>query len=104
MPETPRMAGSPLQHQIVLMAQELATELEAKAQQSSPGNILDECEALLLNRGRQFLRDSLAATLQRQIDEAEKKGALRVAAPADTPAATKGKAPVNSSPPSVPFV
>jgi hypothetical protein len=55
----------------------------------------------LLDRGRQFLRDRLAATLQQQIDESEKKGARRVPVPVVSPAATRAMAPGTSSPPSV---
>lgn len=103
MPETPLLPASPLQRQIAQMALELAAELEGKAQQAPSGCILDACEGLLLDRGRAFLRDSLAATLQSEIVQAEKKGAPRVAVPVDTAAATRALAPANSSPPSVPF-
>ena len=102
MPEAPLLPTSPLQSQIAQMALELARDLERQAAQAPRGTILDACESLLLDRGRQFLRDSLAATLQQQIDEAEKKGARRVSAHADTPAATKVLVPASSSPPSAP--
>jgi hypothetical protein len=92
MPEAPLMPESPLQRQIVQMALDLARELETQASQAPVGSVLDACEAIVLDRGRQFLRDSLAATLQQQIDHAEKKGVLLVPAPADTPAATRAKA------------
>jgi hypothetical protein len=75
MPEAPLLPGSPLQRQIAQMALELAAQLEEKARQAPRGCVLDVCESLLLDRGRQFLRDSLAATLQQQIDDSEKKGA-----------------------------
>ena len=74
MPEAPLLPQSPLQRQIAQMALELAATLEAKAQQAPVGSILDACESLLLDKGRQFLRDSLAATLQQQADQAEKRG------------------------------
>ena len=96
MPESPLLPQSPLQRQIAQMALALAAQLEAKAQQAPPGCILDACESLLLGPGRQFLRDSLAATLQQQIDEAEKKGGPRAPVLADTPAATRAPAPGNS--------
>jgi len=74
MPEAPLMPGSSFQRQIAQMALDLAAQLEATAQQAPLGGVLDACEALLLQDGRQFLRDSLAATLQHQIEDAEKKG------------------------------
>ena len=61
MPEAPLLPTSPLQSQIAQMALELARELERQAAQAPRGTILDACESLLLDRGRQFLRDSLAA-------------------------------------------
>ena len=74
MPEAPLVPGSPLQRQIAQLALELAAQLEQTAQHAPLGGIVAACEALLLDQGRQFLRDSLAATLQQQIDEAEKRG------------------------------
>jgi len=96
MPETPLTPGSPLQRQIAQMALDLAAKLEAQAQQAPRGAVLGACEALLLDQGRRLLRDALAATLQQQIDQSEKKGARRAPVPADTPAATKGQAPASS--------
>ena len=97
MAESPLTPGSPLQRRIAQMALDLAAKLEAQAQQAPRGGVLDACEALLLDQGRQFLRDSLAATLQQQVDESEKKGARRAPVSADTPpAATRGRAPANS--------
>jgi hypothetical protein len=68
------------------------------------GRTLADCETLLLDQGRQFLRDTLAATLQQQIDASEKKGGPPVPAlAADTPpVATRGPRLGSSSPPWVP--
>jgi hypothetical protein len=74
MPETPLLPQSPLQRQIAQMALDLAAELEAQATQAPLGSTLAACESLLLDKGRQFLRDSLATTLQAQADAAEKRG------------------------------
>lgn len=74
MPEAPLLPQSPLQRQIAQLALELATKLEAKAAQAPRGQILADCEALLLEDGRQFLRDSLTATLHQQTADREKKG------------------------------
>jgi hypothetical protein len=83
-------AETPLERQIVQLARALAAKVEARARQAPRGCVLAECEALLLEDGRQFLRDALAATLQQQADDADKKGAPRGRVPADTPAATRG--------------
>jgi hypothetical protein len=74
MPEASSLPETPLQSQIAQMALALARQLEQEANNAPLGTVLDACEALLLDRGRQFLRDSLAATLQHQIDDAQKKG------------------------------
>lgn len=98
MTEPTQLPQSSLQCQIVQMALDLAVQLEQKAQQAPLGSVLDACEGLLLDRGRQFLRDALAASLQDQADQAEKRGAPRVCVPADSPAATREPAPASSSP------
>src|SRR3954453_5147530 len=98
MSEATQLPQSSLQRQIVQMALDLATQLEKQAQQAPLGSVLDACEGLLLDRGRQFLRDSLAATLRDQANQAEKRGGRRVCAPADTPAAIREPAPASSSP------
>jgi hypothetical protein len=85
-----------LQRQIAQMALDLAAKLEQKAGQAPPGRILDACETLLLDEGRQMLRDALAATLQQQADEACKKGGPHAAVRAGTPAAARGLAPARS--------
>lgn len=96
MPEAPVLPQSPLQSQIAQLALDLAAKLEQQARLAPAGAILDACESLLLDQGRQFLRDSLAATLQHQIDDSEKKGVLPAPVLADRPAATRAQAPVNS--------
>src|SRR4051812_41881222 len=96
--EPTQLPQSSLQRQIVQMALDLAARLEQKARQAPLGSVLDACESLLLDRGRQFLRDSLAATLQDQADQAEKRGVPPAPAPADMPAVTRGPAPASSSP------
>jgi hypothetical protein len=103
MAEAPILPRSPLQSQIVQKALEFATKLEETAQGAPVGGVLDACEAFILGDGRQFLRDSLAATTQQEIDHAEKKGARHGPVPVDTPAATRALALVTSSPPSDSF-
>jgi hypothetical protein len=96
MPEAPIVPGSTLQRQIAQMAVDLAAKLEATAKRAPHGKILDECEALLLDNGRQFLRDSLAATLQDQIEDGQKKGGPHAPVLVDITAATKGRERENS--------
>ena len=100
MAEATQQAQSALERQIAQMAAQLAGKLQEQARQAPVGGVLKACEAVLLGEGRQFLRDCLAATLQEQADEAEKKGAPRVAALAARPAATRGPDAASSSPPS----
>lgn len=95
MPDMPPVPQSPLQAPIVQMALDLAGKLEAHARQAPLGGVLDACESLLLDHGRQFLRDSLAAALQSHADDAEKKGGPRAAVLAGSPAATRGPARAN---------
>src|SRR5215213_7912405 len=103
MSEAPLLPGSPLQRQIAQMALDLAAKLEQQAQQAPRGGALGACEALLLDQGRQSLRDSLAAALQQQADQSEKKGGRRAPVRAGTPpAVARGRAPASSSPPSAP--
>jgi hypothetical protein len=97
MPEAPLLPQSPLQRHIAQMALDLAAQLEAQARQAPLGTTLDACEAILLDQGRQFLRASLAATLQQQIDEAEKKGDLPAPVLAARSAATRAPVAASSS-------
>jgi hypothetical protein len=100
MSETTPSLQTPLQRQVVRMALILASQLEAAAEQALPGQTLADCEQLMLEQGRQFLRDSLAATLQQQIDHAEKKGGPPASVLADTLAATREPRRASSSRPS----
>lgn len=89
MPEAPLLPQTPLQRQIAQLALALAAKLEAQAAHAPRGQILAECEALLLEDGRQFLRDSLTATLHQQAADCEKKGAPRAPVLADRHVATR---------------
>lgn len=70
---------SDFQRLVVEQALAYAQQLEQAARSAPPGQTLDSCEGVVLDRGRQFLRDTLAAALQQQIHEGEKKGLPRVA-------------------------
>ena len=65
---------SDFQAVVVEQALAYAQQLEQAAGSAPPGQILDSCECVVLDKGRQFLRDTLAAALQQQIREGEKKG------------------------------
>ena len=103
MAEKEQTGQTALQRHIVQLALELAAQLESQADQAPVGEVVSACEDLLLDRGRQFLRDSLAATLQQRIDHDEKKGGRLAPVPVVTPAATRALPPVSSSPPWDPF-
>jgi len=64
-------------------------ELHRLGQEAPAGQVLDACEGLALDRGRELLRNAVAGAVQARIDTAEKKGALRASAPADTKATTR---------------
>jgi hypothetical protein len=96
MPGTPLLPQTPLQRQLAQMALEYAAKLEQAAAEAPAGRIASACEDLALDQGRQFLRDSLAATLQAQIDEAEKKGAPFAPVPAATAGAIRAAATASS--------
>jgi hypothetical protein len=90
MTEAPLQPQSPLQRQIAQLAMELAAKLEAKAAQAKHGQVLADCETLLLDDGRQLLRDCLTATLQQQVQDGQKKGAPTAPVLADRGAGTRG--------------
>lgn len=71
---------SDFQRLVVEQALAYAQQLEQAARSAPPGQTLDCCEGVVLTQGRQLLRDTLAAALQQQINEGEKKGLPRVAA------------------------
>jgi len=83
------MPQSEFQRVVLEQALAYAVQLEQTAKTAPAGQTLDSCECVVLAQGRQLLRDTLAAALQQQIHEGEKKGRPRVAALADSPAATR---------------
>ena len=84
---------SPLQRLILEQALVLAQELERTAQAAPDGEVLRRSEQLLLDRGREFLRQSLEATMHAQAEAVEKKGRWRGPVRADSLAGTKGPSP-----------
>jgi hypothetical protein len=91
-----------LQRLLAEQAIAFAKELEATAQGAPPGLLLARCEDVAVARGRLFLRQALAAALQQQIDDGEKKGRPPAPVPADTPGGTRAAPHAPSSPPSGP--
>ena len=51
-----------------------ARELQRAAEAAPDGQVLPRCEQIALDRGREFLRESLSAALQQQADEVSIKG------------------------------
>jgi hypothetical protein len=87
----PVVPQSDFQRQIAEQALALAQELEQTAAGAPHGSLLDRCELLLLEQGRQFLRDALAGALQQQIAQAEKRGRRPAPVPAGSGANTKAQ-------------
>jgi hypothetical protein len=75
-------AMTPLQRLIVERALSLARELEVTAGSAPTGQVIDRCESLLLDVGRDFLRRALEDTLQAQVESLEKKARPDAPAPA----------------------
>jgi hypothetical protein len=90
MSHPPVVPQSDFQRQLVERALALAQELERTAASAPHGSLLDRRELLLLDQGRQLLRDALAGALQQQIAAAEKRGRRPAPVPAARPADTKG--------------
>src|SRR5262249_28151844 len=71
-------------------ALDCAAQLEQAAGPAPRGCVVAACEHLLLDQGRQLLRDSRAATLQHQIDQHENKGGPARTCPCGQNCRTKG--------------
>ena len=67
-------------------------ELHQLGQDGPAETVLDACEGLALEKGRELLRDSLTAAIQARVDRLEEKGATRPTSAAVTPAATRAAA------------
>lgn len=84
MPANELLPHTALQRLLAEQAIAFAKELEATAHDAPPGLLLARCENVAVAQGRLFLRQALAATLQQQIDDGEKKGPQPVPVLADT--------------------
>ena len=67
-------------------------ELHQLGLDSPPETVLDACEGLALEKGRQLLRDSLASAVQARVDRLEEKGATPLTCIAVMPAAARADA------------
>jgi hypothetical protein len=79
------------QEYAVEQALAMAQELDQAATQASDGKVLQRCESLAVERGREFSRDVLAKALQARAEAAEKKGAPADVARAARSGRTKGR-------------
>ena len=75
-------------------------QMQQTAQTAADGTVLAACEQVALNEGRTLLRRSLAAAVQRRIDQAERKGGAPAPAAAHvpTPPATRDATTAPSRP------
>lgn len=48
-------------------------EMHALGRTAPDGSVLDACEGLILSKGRDLLRETLAAAAQARVDDVEKK-------------------------------
>ena len=72
------ISGSPLQQLMMEQAKALAIQLERTGNLAPEGEVLDQLESVVMNQGREFLRQSLENATQCQVEAVEKK--LRPAA------------------------
>jgi hypothetical protein len=89
-------ARTPLQQLMMEKALAMAEELERSGAAAADGRVLDELEALAVERGREFTRSALEGALQRQVEEVEKKLRLAACADAGRGVGTRGRRRVRS--------
>lgn len=80
---------------VVRRALAMAEEMEQLALTAADGQVIDECETAVIEKGRQLQSAMLGQAVLRRIEAAEKKGVRCAAVPAD--ARRKTKAPRNVS-------
>lgn len=89
-------ARTPLQQLMMEKALAMAEELERSGAAAADGRVLEELEALAVERGREFTRSALEGALQRQVEEVEKKLRLAACADAARGVGTRGRRRVRS--------
>lgn len=80
---------TPFESLVVEQALAFAREMEASANGAADGKVLDQCELLILSKGRELLRTILTGAAQQQADAVEKKGRRPAPANAVRPVETK---------------
>ena len=65
---------TPFENLVVEQALAFAREMEATANGAADGKVLDQCELLVLSKGRELLRSILTGAAEQQADAVEKKG------------------------------
>ncbi len=83
---------------IVRRALALTEEMEQLALTAPDGQVVHDCEAAILEKGRQLQTELLGEAVQRRIDAAEKKGRRCVSVTAVDRRKTKDRRNGNSSP------
>lgn len=81
---------------IVRRALALTEEMEQLALTAPDGQVVHECEAAIIAKGRQLQNQLLGEAVQRRIEAAEKKGRRCAAVSADGSRKTKGQRNANS--------
>jgi hypothetical protein len=71
-------------------------DLRQLALEAPEGTVLDACEGLALDKGRDLLRSTLAAALHARVAVAERKGGPHGPAPRRTPGVPRGVTPGSS--------
>jgi hypothetical protein len=74
--------NSPEQAALMQQFHALVLEMEQLALSAAPGQVLDQCEAAILEGGRRVSRQVLEQAVQQRIEALEKKGRRCGAAPA----------------------
>jgi hypothetical protein len=80
---------TPFESLVVEQALAFAREMENTANGAADGKVLDQCELLVLSKGRELLRTILTGAAQQQADTIEKKGGPAVPVNVVRRAATK---------------
>jgi hypothetical protein len=66
-------ARTPLERLLMEQALAMAQQLEVTGNAAPDGQVLNQLEALAVERGREFTRQALEGALQRQVEDVEKK-------------------------------
>jgi hypothetical protein len=89
MPHAMITAQTPYESLVVEQALAFAREMESTANSAADGKVLDQCESLILSKGRDLLKTILTGAAQQQADAVEKKGRRLGSVNVDRPAVIK---------------